>query len=277
MFKKIVIPTLIICSILPFSCTEIEEVNIKDNFVVEAFLFAEEAVTNIRLKTTFPISAAEDDSDPINEASVQLIKNNTTYDLVATGTDGFYHYPDTDLNIFSGDLFSLKVNYKSRSASAQTIVPVSPTGVNINVDSVVIPRVNLSPASLELLREVLQGLFINVAWENPTEDWYYIVVENIEQIKDPIFPAVVEEALEFFRFVSDPTQNDAELIIGAGLRHYGTHQVTVYRVNQEYADLFENSTQDSRDLNEPPSNIENALGIFTAFASERIFFEVLEE
>ena len=83
--------------------------------------------------------------------------------------------------------------------------------------------------------------------------------------------------MEFFRFVSDPTQNDSQIIIGAGLRNYGTHEVRVYHVNQEYADLFENSDQDSRDLNEPPSNIENALGIFTAFASEKVFFEVVEE
>lgn len=277
MLKNIYITIFCFCIIFQFSCTEVEEVNLKDNFVVEAFLFAEEPITNIRLKTTFPISATEDTSDPINDASVQLIKNNISYDLAASGAEGFYHYSGTDLEIFSGDDIALEVNYKSRKASAQTIVPIPPTDASINVDTVVIPRVNLSPASIELLREVLEDLFINVSWENTTEDWFYIVVENIEQIKDPIFPAVVEEALQFFRFVSAPTQNNTQLIIGAGLRHYGTHKVTVYHVNQEYADLFENSTQDSRDLNEPPSNIENALGIFTAFASERVYFEVVEE
>ena len=34
----------------------------------------------------------------------------------------------------------------------------------------------------------------------------------------------------------------------------------MYRVNEEYAGLYENQTQDSRDLNEPPSNIEGGLG-----------------
>jgi len=60
------------------------------------------------------------------------------------------------------------------------------------------------------------------------------------------------------------------------VKHYGTHKVTVYHVKEEYADLFENRTQDSRDLNQPPSNIENALGIFTGFASQSVFFEVVE-
>jgi len=50
--------------------------------------------------------------------------------------------------------------------------------------------------------------------------------------------------------------------------------VQVFRVNQEYVDLFENIDQDSRNLNEPPTNIANGLGIFTAFNSDSIFFEV---
>lgn len=258
------------------SCTEIEPINLENNFVVEAFIFAGEPVDRIRLKTTFPLSSTDDISKPINDAVVQLTKNGTTYELISSGADGFYHYPNTDLEIATGDVFQLEVNYKDRIASAQTLVPSAPTDVEINIDIAAIPRTTLDPFSLQTLRDTLQNLFINVTWNNPNEDWYYIVVENIETTKDPIFPQELEEALQAFRFVSDPTQNNFEFIIGAGLRHYGTHKVTVYRVNEEYADLFENSTQDSRDLNEPPSNIENALGIFTAFASDSVFFEIIE-
>ena len=39
-------------------------------------------------------------------------------------------------------------------------------------------------------------------------------------------------------------------------------------MNQEYADLYEGRVQDSRDLNEPPSNILGGLGVFSAFASQ---------
>ena len=42
-------------------------------------------------------------------------------------------------------------------------------------------------------------------------------------------------------------------------------------------ELFKNLEQDSRDLNEPPSNIVNAIGIFTAFALDSVFFEVNRE
>jgi len=44
-------------------------------------------------------------------------------------------------------------------------------------------------------------------------------------------------------------------------------QTRVYKVNQEYADLFVFGTQDSRNLNEPLTNIKNGLGIFAGFSS----------
>jgi len=53
------------------------------------------------------------------------------------------------------------------------------------------------------------------------------------------------------------------------LTHYGQH-----RVNDEYADLYEGLEQDSRDLNEPPSNIHGALGVFSAFSADSAFFRV---
>jgi len=56
---------------------------------------------------------------------------------------------------------------------------------------------------------------------------------------------------------------------------YGRHRVILYRVNEEYANLYENRNQDSRDLNEPPSNIEGALGVFSAFNSVAAEFDVV--
>ena len=62
------------------------------------------------------------------------------------------------------------------------------------------------------------------------------------------------------------------------LRDLGRHTVTVYRVNGEYAQLYENRTQDSRDLNEPPSNIVGGLGVFSAFnRGSSLTFEVVRE
>jgi len=259
------------------SCLEVEELDIEDNFVIEAFLYGGETIDDIKLKTTYTLDAPEDLSEPITNASVILQKDGIAYELESSADQGFYNYNGNDLTVSSGDKFQIEVNFNNRIATAQTTIPSPPTGVAIDVAIASIPRITvLNPSALLQLRQALSDLLINVTWDNPNDDWHYIVVENIEAIQDAIFPAQLEEALQNFRFVSEPTQNDIQVVIGAGLRHYGTHKVTVYRVNQEYADIFENRTQDSRDLNEPPSNIDNALGIFTGFESESVFFEIVE-
>ena len=53
--------------------------------------------------------------------------------------------------------------------------------------------------------------------------------------------------------------------------------VTLYKINQDYVSLFETAVQDGTELNEPPSNIINAFGIFTAFASDTVSFEIVRE
>jgi len=63
-------------------------------------------------------------------------------------------------------------------------------------------------------------------------------------------------------------------IVPMTLTQFGTYRVKIYRVNQKYADLYESRNQDSRELNDPNSNIINGLGIFTAFNSDSIFFEI---
>jgi hypothetical protein len=61
------------------------------------------------------------------------------------------------------------------------------------------------------------------------------------------------------------------------LEFVGPHLVTVYRVNEEYDNLYRARLQDSRDLNEPPTNIVNGLGVFSAFSGQTVAFAVARE
>ena len=104
-----------------------------------------------------------------------------------------------------------------------------------------------------------------------------MVVEAVSDTIDPILPAQAIEALARFRFVSEPTDEESLSFLGGTLESFGTYSTRVYHINDEYAALYENRTQDSRDLNEPPSNVRNALGVFSAFNSQEVFFEVARE
>ena len=81
-----------------------------------------------------------------------------------------------------------------------------------------------------------------------------------------------------FRLISRPTNSDSYIIAPFMLiRQFVTHRVKVFCVNKEYTDLYQSMEQDSRNLNEPLANIQNSLGIFTAFSCDSIFFEVVKQ
>lgn len=268
---------LVLCT----SCGDENLNNIAANqFVVEGFIYAGEPIDDIRIKTTFPLTEEEDVSVPINDAVVTLIKEGQRFNLVASGSDGFYHYPGDDVSVETGDEFQLEVVHNGITANAATTVPTATTGLSLNIDSLKVPTLPLSQgrdAIVMAITAFLQVSRIDATWDNPDGDLYFMVVESVGDFIDPIFPQQVLDALEGFRFVSEPTDGTSLFLLGGSLASFGQYEVTVYHINEEYAALYENRTQDSRDLNEPPSNVVNALGVFSAFNSQSAFFEVVRE
>ncbi|MDG1435714.1 MAG: DUF4249 family protein [Saprospiraceae bacterium] len=275
------IPFILLLAILLSSCVEENLNNIAENqFVIEAFLYAGEPIDDIRIKTTYDLSSEEDVSVPINNAIVTLIKNGERYNLISSGDDGFYNYPGNDVTVETYDIFQLEVSYNGISAMAETIVPTPTIGLSISEDSLFVPILPITAGMdsiVNTIRNFLTNSVINATWDNPNEDLYFMVVESLSDTLDPIFPTQVIDVLARFRFVSEPTDGTSISFIAGTLESFGTYSVKVYHINQEYADLYENREQDSRDLNEPPSNITNALGVFSAFNSQEVFFEVARE
>lgn len=263
------------------SCVEENLNNIADQqFVVEAFLYAGEPIDDIRIKTTFPLSEEEDSSIPINDAEVTLIKNGQRYDLESLNDDGFYHYPDNDINVETSDVFQLEVIHNGITATGETIVPTPTTGLGLSLDTLFVPTLPFGSdmqTIVTAIRNFLTSSSIQATWDNPDEDLYFMVVESVADTILPIFPSQVIDALARFRFVSEPTDASSLDFLAGTLESFGTYSVKVYHINEEYAALYENREQDSRDLNEPPSNLTNALGVFSAFNSQETFFEVAPE
>lgn len=237
-------------------------------FVIQAFVFAGEPIDQVFVSGVLPIDAGPDDvAPPISDASIVIRRGSDRFELLpVTDEPGRYEYVG-DPAIRVGDELHLEASYAGTTASATTTVPASPSDLELSSDVLDV----FDPfASFGGVGELLERS-VAVRWSNPSDELHYVVVENLEA--DPtILPTteVVQEVLP--RIITEPTPTDSTVVLQILLTHYGQHRVRLYRVNEEYADLYQGLTQDSRNLNEPPSNIDGALGIFSAFASDSAFF-----
>ena len=270
----------VLCIIINSSCEDISDFDPGESKpVVEAFLYEGESVDDIYLEKTSPLNTpTKSDPEIISDAIITISSDGQDFILSPLkGHPGRYGYDGNDLSVNIGNEYFLTFEYEDIIISSTTNIPSKPEGFDISPDSVIITRIN-SITDLRDFRESFQKT-INVTWNNNDGSYYYLVIENIEDSPQSIDPTDILGDLGInFEFTTSPTQeNIFELRPLIHYTQYGTHKVTIYHVNEEYALLYETSTQDSRDLNEPYTNINNGLGIFSGFASQEVYFEVIKQ
>lgn len=243
----------------------------KDLVVVQGFIYADQPVKDISLTEVLPLGSLDTLAPSITNAEVFISKGNNKYLLIADELkQGFYYYPQSDLIISSGDQLSLEVNYNGQQMLAETIVPPKPQNLNLNSDTLLIPNITTG------IKDIadLDYYSTTLTWNNLDNSYYYVVIENIEE--NPV-PIDIQFGKFASRFVSAPSISNEYKVSFRTITHLGKHLMVLYRVNQEYVDLYESRNQDSRNLNEPLTNIKNGLGVFSAFASDSVYFNAIKE
>jgi hypothetical protein len=232
--------------------------------VVRAYLYAGEPVTDVQLTTTFALTTGDTAGQPINDAKVALEKAGKIYRLTASpGDSGYYHYAGNDLAVQVGDRFKISVERSGQIATGETMIPAPPQNLALSKTELVIDTNTPFDTSS-----------ITISWQGE-ETFYFVVVENLEASPTPInqFPGRI--GAQFRSFRSRPFRELSYTIRRFDLAYFGNHRARIYKVNQEYANLYAFGLQDSRNLNEPETNIKNGLGVFAGFSSAAVNFRVV--
>ena len=272
---KTIFSQVAIILLLISSCTnDSPTIPQSDLIVVRGYIYAGETIDDIQLTSTLPLGSEETQAPPINDAQVSLIKDGTQYDLVlSAGDSGYYHYEGDDLKVETNDFFQIQVKYEDQDVFGFSEVPEAPKNVTISKTTLTFPdfdtiwELRQQGVSMDSIRA---SMMLTVNWAQEEDALYYILVENIDEN-----PVAFET--QFGRppreFISQPTSRGEYTVNAMMMTHLGKHIVKVFRVNQEYADLYQSRNQDSRDLNEPLTNIEGGLGVFSAFNCDSVFFD----
>ncbi len=269
---KILFSLFLTATYLFFNCTSESSVEPNtDEIVIQAYIYAGESVTDVRITSTLPLGTDELSAPPINDAEVTLIKDGIRYTLQSSpGDSGYYHYEGSDLSLNEGDAVRIEVNYSDKLAYGETVIPPPPEGIHASSDEIIYPT--------ELTwewrySEEFEKSQMMLYWDGDGESLYFAVIETVDPNPQPV-DTTIFPFRGIFRIRTRPSTADSLRLNFMQFEYLGRHRAKIYMVNQEYADLYQTQSQDSRDLNEPLTNIVNGLGVFSAFNSDSVFFEV---
>ncbi|GAB5520015.1 MAG: hypothetical protein RhofKO_22660 [Rhodothermales bacterium] len=271
---------LILCAslgVVVLACDSTATTDEDRSLVVQAFLYADEPVDDVYLTLTIPFGEEAETPEAVDDATIALLKNGQRYALAPMPDEpGRYHYAGDDLAVKEGDTFNLEVEASGQVLLASTTVPAPPIALATTGPELKVPNFDSNGRPVGGI-DGLSDVY-SVTWTNNSEDYHYVVLESMIEL-DPeyILPDFIRSFFDGFEIVTEPTRANYFDVRPISLEVMGAHRVTVYRVNNEYADLYDNQDQDSRDLNEPPTNIEGGLGLFTAFNGASTTFNVVRE
>ena len=258
-------------------CTESSPlISDEDLVVVWGFVYANKPITDIKLTKTLALDAdSSSEFSIINDAKVTVVVNENRFECDYAGDEiGYYQYLDNDLVINSGDKTSIEIEWQGQIITAESTVPNPPSELNLESNVMEIPNFNDFQSLLDWRFSENREIIVN--WNQESEDdWFYVVLKNLESNPTPI--NINTNFSERMReIIFPPVQDNTYRIRLPLIEFLGLHEIRVYRVNREYVDLYDSREQDTRDLNEPLTNIEGGLGVYSAFNSSTINMTVIQ-
>ena len=246
--------------------------------VVEAYLFVNKEVGNINLSSMISFGADSLGGESITNAGVLLEGGENSWVLMHDDSIPGRYYMEEQPEMLPGDTFRLRVELNDKSLSAVTVIPEVPPAVSMSSTSVSLPKVD----DMRDFMGVEMPDPVELTWDNPEAKYYFLDIQNIESYPISIMPDPPDDRPAppggfAFQMITEPTNNNYYAINIRQLEYFGTHRIVFTSVNEEYVYLYNSLSQDSRELNEPYSNIANGLGIFTAFNSDTLYLEVIPD
>lgn len=181
-------------------------------------------------------------------------------------------YVNPAIQIEPGMLCSMAFDYNGEAISAETYIPGKPEDFSSSASSIEAFTFSDGVGGPPEMSDP-----IALSWLNPEEDYFLIVVENIEDNPSLINDLDDEDDRPQPVFRNTPIQSDSLDINARMFSYYGTHQIILFKLNPEYAALYEQLSSSSLDITAPPSNIVNGLGIFTGINSDTLYVEVVSK
>lgn len=203
----------------------------------------------------------------ITGLQLQVSDGSTAIPLTESAT-GTYTHADNSF-LMAGKTYTLQFTYEGVEVSASTVMPARPQNYTASKTLINVPaRTGGNP-----ITGTTDSVAVKFKWSNPDSLYHVLVFKN-----DDTSPGSVD--LNFNRpvnFTINPKQESSYDLYYRSINYIGIYRVILYRVNKEYSALLTtNTNSNSQQLSNPPSNVKNGFGIFTAMQADTIAIKVTQ-
>ncbi|GAB4023827.1 DUF4249 domain-containing protein [Spirosoma koreense] len=240
--------------------------------VVEAYLYPGKPV-RVKLKKAVSYDSNKNNEEPLDGLTLTFSNQQHAQLMKSVGT-GTYTLTEPFL-IKTGESYTLNFTYADQLIAAETTIPEAPEKFSQSVDSVLLKPITITD---KLGDQLTNNTSIRLSWSNPNNAYYYVAVYNVEKHPVPIVTAPTGQNINPFVFSSKPTMTNTIEINMAQFQYFGLHQLILFRVNADYAKLYNSGFSNQSSLvNIPTSSVHNGLGLFTGLSSDTLLFRVVRK
>ncbi|MEO7213501.1 DUF4249 family protein [Mucilaginibacter sp.] len=254
MVKRILYSLLAISTVLS-SCKKDGTATVAERPVVISYLLMGHPVkVNLYEQKAFSDTAAYG----ARIGGLQLVLSDGTQTVqLAETTTGIYTYADSTF-LQAGKTYTLQFAYKNSVITASSLMPVYTTNYTASTTKFAI-RVGVTPLESD-------STAVRFSWNNP-DSLYHVLVFKYDEANtyangNGNLPS---------NFTVNAKKVDSYDVSYRPFRYAGEYSAILYTVNKEYSDILTTNTNtNSQQLNNPPGNITNGYGIFTAMQADTI-------
>ncbi len=199
----------------------------------------------------------------ITGQSLTVSDGSKTVKLTETAA-GTYTYSDVTF-LAAGKTYTLQFTYNGQLVSASTVMPTKPTNYAISHNYLNLPS-SITTSNAKNVAE-------HITWDNPDSLYHVIVFQSQTASPYNIHPRMNSAV----NFTFNAKQAAAYDVYYSAFNYTGVYNVILYRVNQEYVNqLTSNANATSQQLANPPTNVTNGFGIFTAMQADTLALTLVQ-
>jgi hypothetical protein len=262
----LIISIVVACLLSSCSKELISPLDAEEIAIVESYIYEGDSSIRVNVSRLLPFS---EDTLDVKEGitGLTLLLNGA---LMTDMGSGDYRLEPGSSRIEAGTTYTLAFFYGNDSVTSTTRIPEKPVDFDVSDHILYADRITSSSGFGSGPMED-----IDVTWTNDDDSYYYVTIEYLESTPDLINEEMEDLDVPTIQSIS-PIQSSGTRLGMRNLQFFGHYRVVLFKVNQDFADLYQQISANSNNITDPVTSISNGYGVFTGMSTDTVFIEVRE-